>query len=92
MTLRYDWTAETNDLFAVSGALTAQGSGFIDFGRDENDVITSYSIHYTKLYDLITVATAEFAGSPVLTERQPRNVPLRITSYNVCYTKLLRGG
>ena len=40
-------------------------------------VITSYSIHYTKLYD----------GAPVL---RLLGVPGRITSYNVCYTKLLR--
>ena len=45
-------------------------------------VITSYSIHYTKLYDLVrwgiadSVMNAYYLG--------------RITSYNVCYTKLLR--
>nr|WP_238995544.1 hypothetical protein [Streptomyces cyaneogriseus] len=40
-------------------------------------VITSYSIHYTKLYDR---------------HRRCGAAAARITSYNVCYTKLLRGG
>ena len=44
-------------------------------------VITSYSIHYTKLYD------HEHAG--VAPRRGTVRVD-RITSYNVCYTKLLR--
>ena len=39
-------------------------------------VITSYSIHYTKLYEV-------GRDSPILQGD-------RITSYNVCYTKLLR--
>ena len=45
-------------------------------------VITSYSIHYTKLYELflplimLNMLLLQFAD--------------RITSYNVCYTKLLR--
>ena len=53
-------------------------------------VIPSYSIHYTKLYDYDQVKTAlsgfslfEFGGI------EP-NPHYRITSYNVCYTKLLR--
>ena len=68
-------------------------------------VITSYSIHYTKLYDngiprfldvgqcndaysaiQLALALAEEFGCGV------NELPLsRITSYNVCYTKLLRG-
>ena len=85
----------------------------------ESDVITSYSIHYTKLYDkgcrswnnsddgydlwgtevsvLIDSCWAFYNGY------DPDNDPDtfygngvgfklgRITSYNVCYTKLLRG-
>ena len=42
-------------------------------------VITSYSIHYTKLYDIYGTSF----------EKEVAN---RITSYNVCYTKLLRSG
>ena len=50
-------------------------------------VITSYSIHYTKLYEengSVTV-TAEIKDSTETESEKPR-----ITSYNVCYTKLLR--
>ena len=50
------------------------------------DVITSYSIHYTKLY--------EIAGKrqPILElfDTACDKAGGRITSYNVCYTKLLR--
>ena len=58
-------------------------------------VITSYSIHYTKLYDifilppLLTAAmTAPLLLRCLLAGGVGRGV--RITSYNVCYTKLLR--
>ena len=55
-------------------------------------VITSYSIHYTKLYDrssnyrirIPSNAELEALYADMLKES------LRITSYNVCYTKLLR--
>ena len=80
-------------------------------------VITSYSIHYTKLYDTVDVEDANGCktnGTLALTEYTIRDyiVPSqgvcgsanairelvvlakdndpRITSYNVCYTKLLR--
>ena len=46
-------------------------------------VITSYSIHYTKLYD---VNGANFVRRADCVQQ----AVLRITSYNVCYTKLLR--
>ena len=71
-------------------------------------VITSYSIHYTKLYDAnpdytslnlgaavqllcYELRLAAHAGRPA---EVSRTVPFasRITSYNVCYTKLLRAG
>ena len=45
------------------------------------DVITSYSIHYTKLYDIA-----------YLDQFVVKQDSARITSYNVCYTKLLRTG
>ena len=58
-------------------------------------VITSYSIHYTKLYD---ATHSMIHGVPIGGMRQVRNgrmfsntAACRITSYNVCYTKLLRG-
>ena len=72
-------------------------------------VITSYSIHYTKLYDLTRPLNA---ATPIYAGEGYRDPPLevetwcsvaqqgfrvsrlalgtRITSYNVCYTKLLR--
>ena len=74
-------------------------------------VITSYSIHYTKLYDGAAIsvereeALGKCRGTAVLVEqrevrhsqhRQPSCLSVacpiidRITSYNVCYTKLLR--
>ena len=43
-------------------------------------VITSYSIHYTKLYE------SRWRCSGICMHLRP----FRITSYNVCYTKLLR--
>ena len=81
-------------------------------------VITSYSIHYTKLYDAVLEAVragripesridesvarvlavkAAVASGPstdgLAALRRPESLALassRITSYNVCYTKLLR--
>ena len=66
-------------------------------------VITSYSIHYTKLYEdhtLLqdatgTMAMLEFEALGLDRVRadlaaQYVDHNLRITSYNVCYTKLLR--
>ena len=80
---------------------------------DEEAVITSYSIHYTKLYDTraqcVPASTADWPSrnwalqgtgrrkSEQRTTRSRnrsgtcRRRPGRITSYNVCYTKLLRG-
>ena len=48
-------------------------------------VITSYSIHYTKLYE----GLRRQPGRRTLTRAGSPKWP-RITSYNVCYTKLLR--
>ena len=61
-------------------------------------VITSYSIHYTKLYEVLSsshgVAGAD-QGPLLLALSKLRTSGAhshrRITSYNVCYTKLLRG-
>ena len=59
-------------------------------------VITSYSIHYTKLYEDVRAESGGGDMDPVgrgAEERQaggPAHGRLRITSYNVCYTKLLR--
>ena len=65
------------------------------------NVITSYSIHYTKLYELLgynRIIILRFSIQPFITLiRQPAKQVfkvsrcyIRITSYNVCYTKLLR--
>ena len=63
-------------------------------------VITSYSIHYTKLYEVLeacfhhgnsTVELIKEYEKCMETEGHPGLEELfRITSYNVCYTKLLR--
>ena len=58
----------------------------------EETVITSYSIHYTKLYEIELLAAilaqhAHGIGTALLAVGHLRH---RITSYNVCYTKLLR--
>ena len=94
---------------------------FQDFGTAVYDdylmlVITSYSIHYTKLYEskLRCIWPATRRPNPNCPPHWPRNGPgigchpcgpwlplaplsppnwpngCRITSYNVCYTKLLR--
>ena len=68
-------------------------------------VITSYSIHYTKLYDagknvewavIETGMGGRFDATNIITPKVSviTNLSLehRITSYNVCYTKLLRNG
>ena len=61
------------------------------FLRETQPVITSYSIHYTKLYDLLPFRlrcmTFEKPSRPDFVIWMK---PIRITSYNVCYTKLLR--
>ena len=74
----------------------------------EKDVITSYSIHYTKLYDFVfrsginesdVVGSGQFPFYVVSAYADKRfnqksalqlGADVRITSYNVCYTKLLR--
>ena len=62
----------------LSDRLGGETTGILSLGTI---VITSYSIHYTKLYEL-----NHYVG-------QEKLVPMaRITSYNVCYTKLLRSG
>ena len=57
-------------------------------------VITSYSIHYTKLYDVLILLHKAAVKVFFLFGECFRELQLhqfaRITSYNVCYTKLLR--
>ena len=75
--------------------------------RYANLVITSYSIHYTKLYDagmvyeMLPSMFASFqvarscrmpdASEMFIVNSTTDGIVYRITSYNVCYTKLLRG-
>ena len=58
------------------------------------NVITSYSIHYTKLYEVSTVTKENIKLSrntlSSLQKAEGLMATFRITSYNVCYTKLLR--
>ena len=98
--IRKDDNAET--VKSRLEAYHAQTAPLIDFytkmgvfteldGTKDVSVITSYSIHYTKLYE---------AGIILMFERTIRIGDVieisdvlkgtRITSYNVCYTKLLR--
>ena len=58
----------------------------------QQTVITSYSIHYTKLYEVFLFRLLQ---NQALFSKKPQlryNLVSRITSYNVCYTKLLRFG
>ena len=77
-------------------------AGKIRLDRAAITVITSYSIHYTKLYESPFQALA-FGQMDLLQPSIPntelgfrcaetigRHGQHRITSYNVCYTKLLR--
>ena len=84
-------------------------------GKRQIPVITSYSIHYTKLYEMasgngrieaveidiaakaagrlkdILVREGDFVTTgQTLAVMDTENLAARITSYNVCYTKLLR--
>ena len=58
-------------------------------------VITSYSIHYTKLYELPVGQLSDVVTTPfgfhlveVEERRAQRDVPFVITSYSIHYTKL----
>ena len=77
---------------------------------DAEFVITSYSIHYTKLYDIVATSEDDLYCQEALNlhayalagwDSQQKQAyirqwgqlwtaHIRITSYNVCYTKLLR--
>ena len=103
-----DWYVYTNNS-GEAGYFFA----YITPQDSQNFVITSYSIHYTKLYEVATLpigissfyyVTSGFGfnysclnassgnGSAILlTDTYGVNfLIVRITSYNVCYTKLLR--
>ena len=77
------------------------------WGKGKGVVITSYSIHYTKLYDAVAAAAqpgivdaffVDHRFEDVVDAGNPSGIVMvafahekvRITSYNVCYTKLLR--
>ena len=104
-----DLVFHLNELTTNLGELVGKNLGYL--------VITSYSIHYTKLYDLELVGDIGHEIAPDVLEATQagdvvehhertdlftpgvcQRVPVglqnmfdpRITSYNVCYTKLLR--
>ena len=73
----------------------------VGFTTDATPVITSYSIHYTKLYDPVRIGTDTDWSDVSLGVYHSLAIKadgtlwawgrnFRITSYNVCYTKLLR--
>ena len=74
----------------------AQDHGQVAPGLCPVSVITSYSIHYTKLYDNEMKDTSiEYVSDDNLVLMLSNYLCFksktdRITSYNVCYTKLLR--
>ena len=69
-----------------------QGADLTRRGAAWNDVITSYSIHYTKLYELASLRQSSplftlGTGAEVMKRVDFRNVGV-ITSYSIHYTKL----
>ena len=98
--------------YELMKAMIEAGAGGVHFedqlAAAKKCVISSYSIHYTKLYEMQQVkaglkaiylsgwqvaADANLAGEmyPDQSLYPANSVPqVRITSYNVCYTKLLR--
>ena len=67
-------------------------SRFDGVPKDRLCVITSYSIHYTKLYDASRRRRSPRRSGRSRSTRSSASGTCsgRITSYNVCYTKLLR--
>ena len=51
-------------------------------------VITSYSIHYTKLYDFLRNFVPDFIGTVNTVEQENAARSRVITSYSIHYTKL----
>ena len=85
--------------YMIQNVINCYDTIFVSFA-----VITSYSIHYTKLYELFPSYKIRISGDAekCLTLQKemlevlmsygsvPIKSQIRITSYNVCYTKLLR--
>ena len=86
-------TSSTHSCFFSSGVAVSALKSSSSSSSSLNFVITSYSIHYTKLYehdngdDLVDCFLAGVKVGHTLHYQAGH----RITSYNVCYTKLLRG-
>ena len=101
--------AGTQVTVTIGGQYVQNASGLYISGQGVTAVITSYSIHYTKLYDV--QGNPALARAKVTLDTNPTSIPsfrsftylvtkegdksvinlrCRITSYNVCYTKLLR--
>ena len=76
-----DWITDNVGRYLIwlllGAVVISAGNAISRYAFSASNVITSYSIHYTKLYE------------PRKT-RIRRKKTSRITSYNVCYTKLLR--
>jgi autotransporter-associated beta strand protein len=80
-TYRYDWSPETNDLFAVSGNLTGASGGFIDFGRELGDEIP---VPLTAVLGTYGTVSGSFGGWKVRNAGYPANraMSARITAAN----------
>jgi len=76
MTLRYDWTAQTNDLFAVSGLLSSQGPGTIDFGRESGNEIP---IPFTAVLGTYGTFSGTFGGWKAINTGLPSRVAVSAT-------------
>jgi autotransporter-associated beta strand protein len=74
--LRYDWTAQTNDLFAVKGLLTAQAGGTVDFGHAVGDELT---IPFSAVLGTYGTFSGAFGSWKAINTGLPANVAVSST-------------
>ena len=74
--IRYDWSASTNDLFAVSGLLTGASGGVIDFGREAGDAIP---VPFTALLGTYGSFAGTFGGWKSINTGLPAHASLSTT-------------